>query len=82
MEAKPPTSEEYDRFTALVDQVLAVPGLTLPEPPRRDVRHVITPTSRAGDATRPAAGHEVGNAVVWVSEVDNGLLEGFWLIIH
>jgi hypothetical protein len=25
MEPKPKTSEEYDRFTALVDQVLAVP---------------------------------------------------------
>jgi hypothetical protein len=25
MESKPKTSEEYDRFTALVDQVIAVP---------------------------------------------------------
>ena len=25
MDAKPPSSEEFDRFTALVDQVLSVP---------------------------------------------------------
>jgi hypothetical protein len=70
MKAEPEKSEEFDRFTALVDQVLG------------DVGHVYAPAFGAGNAVRPATGHEVGNAVVGVLEEDDGFLESLRASIH
>ena len=53
-------------------------GLALPDSPRRDVSHVVAPTGRTlHNAIRPTPRHHVGDAVVGVREVDDGLLEGF-----
>ena len=59
-----------------------VPGLALPDPALRDVGHVYAPAFGAGNAVRPATGHEVGNAVVGVLEEDDGFLESLRASIH
>ena len=63
---------------------LRMTHLALPEATRSDVANVLRPARRADHAVLPfpAMGHKVGNAVVRVVEVDNGLLEGLWFVLN
>lgn len=57
-----------------------MPGLALPDAARGDVGNVSPTASRAGNPIRPAASHKVGNAVVRVSEIDNGFFKCLWFL--
>lgn len=57
-----------------------IPGLALPDAPRGDVGNVFPTASRTGNAIRPAASYEVGNAVVRVREVDDSFVKCLWFL--
>ncbi|HUL35370.1 MAG TPA: hypothetical protein VL128_15905, partial [Candidatus Eisenbacteria bacterium] len=57
-------------------------AFAFPHPASRDESHIITATSRAFDAIRPAPRHDEVEAVVGVGEVLDSLLESLWLGVH
>jgi hypothetical protein len=59
---------------------MAVDTLALPLALIRKERHILPSASGADNAVRPAQAHHELEAVIWVCEVDDGLLECLWLI--